>query len=192
MCGFVQMQGALGHAERLFLLRGKDVGLRFDDDNAPDDMSLLDGVLANERWMQWTGVMTAAGESFASLELYLAAVLPQFCLLATTPGAAADAGLTLEGERHFRLAHVDSDAFAYLVSRKRDDGRFEFGAAAFGTGAARAATGMAEAIQAWDVLRPDHTDPAISIWPRAAEQLPEGFAMNKHHRRIVLSWTERT
>ena len=192
VCGFVQMQGALGHDERLFLLLGKAIGLRFDDDNAPADMHSLDRALATDRRVEWTGVTMAAGESFASLELYLAGTLPHFCLLATVPGAAAEAGLTEEDERQFRLAHVDGAAFAYLLSRKRDDGRFEFAAAAFGDGAERAAARMAEQIRSWDALRPDHTTPAVTVWPHGATALPEGFVLDKRHRRIVLSWTERT
>ncbi|WP_198587109.1 methyltransferase, FxLD system [Glycomyces xiaoerkulensis] len=192
VCGFVQLQGVLGHEERLFLLRGKDLGLRFDDANAPADMRPLDGAIAAQRQVVWTGVTTAAGESFASLEWYLAAVLPHFCLLAAAPGAAAEAGLAGEGERQFRPAHVDGDAFAYLLARKCEDGRFEFGAAAYGGTADQAATRMADQIRAWDDLRPDREIPAVSIWPRETEELPAGFVVDKRHRRIVLSWTERT
>jgi protein-L-isoaspartate(D-aspartate) O-methyltransferase len=183
------MQGTGGHDERLFLLKGKDVGLRFDDDNTPSELQLLDGALGPERHVQWTGVMTVAGESFESLELYAAAALPHFCLLACAPGAARSAGLILDGEHQYRPAHVEGRAFAYLISRQLEDGRFEFGVAAFGADSEPAADRMADLIRRWNDLRPDWITPKITLWPAntPATELPEGFVIDKRHRRIVLS-----
>ncbi|GAA4921849.1 hypothetical protein GCM10023223_48670 [Stackebrandtia albiflava] len=189
VCGFVQMQGRDAHEERLFLLQGKDIGLRFDDDNTPADMTALDGVLATERAVEWTDVTTRAGESFDSLELYLAARLPHFCLLTVAPGAGEQ--LVGHDEHRFRLAHVAGDSFAYLVSRRRADGLFAFGASAFGSNARVAAAQMVDQIEAWNALRPGKVDPAITVWPRpdSASELPEGHVIHKHHRNVVLSWT---
>ena len=191
VCGFVAAQGQAGHDERLILLHGDDIGLRFDDDNIPTDVHRLDGALASPRHTTWADVTVGRGEPFDSLELVLAAGLPGFCLLAAIGPSVTEYKIRDQDETHFRMAHVAGDAFAYLVVRPCGDGRFQLGAAAFGGhDRARAAEAMAAHITDWDRRRPDAVDPDITIWPRETPDaaLPAGAVLDKIHRRIVLTW----
>jgi protein-L-isoaspartate(D-aspartate) O-methyltransferase len=114
VAGFVPMQGAGQHPERVFLLpdaSGEHVRLRFDS-GIPDDMSQLDGVLATDRTEVWSGVTIQHGASFADLHLWFAWFLPGFCLL------AVDDGTELAAERGswFPFGVVRGAAFAYLAA----------------------------------------------------------------------------
>ena len=88
VAGFVAMQGDGEHPEQVFVLpdaEGRKVRLRFEDE-APQDPSLLDGVLATERTIAWSGITIPNGVSFADLHLWFASFLPGFCKLAADKG----------------------------------------------------------------------------------------------------------
>lgn len=201
-CGFVKAQGLGEHQERMLLLLGDRIALRFDDDNGPAEPGLLDGVLATKRCDAWTGVMVQGREPFDSLPLWLATTLPGFGQLSIDPHyePAADGGpeMAVPQGRWFPSAYVDAhgDSLAYLGTRRRDDGLFEFGAHAFGPHADNAAKGMAEQIRAWDRDHRDGRDPVIAIWSRAASEHELSSAedsvaqvvITKRHSRITISW----
>lgn len=81
VCGFVKIQGHGAHQERM-LLHGDRIALRFDDDTYPSNPHRLDGVLVTERADAWSEVTVGGMEPFDTLPLWLATVLPGFCLLA--------------------------------------------------------------------------------------------------------------
>jgi protein-L-isoaspartate(D-aspartate) O-methyltransferase len=64
------------HTERL-LLRGKEIGLRFDD-GFPDNPALLTGALDTTRVEIWTGVVIERMVPFDTLQLWLATALDRF------------------------------------------------------------------------------------------------------------------
>ncbi|WP_285702162.1 methyltransferase, FxLD system [Actinomadura sp. NBRC 104412] len=92
VCGFVKMQGAGAHDERLWLLRGDRVGLRFDDGTL-EQPSLLDGVLNTEPAAVWSGVRVGRTEPFATLPLWLATTLPEVPPVARTPAVRSLGGV---------------------------------------------------------------------------------------------------
>lgn len=122
ICGFVTMQGAGAHQERLLLVRGTEIGLRFDG-GGPDDPHRLDGVLGTERAEVWSGVTIGRAESFDTLQFWLATTLPGFCLLAVD--AQQDPGLVAPGNRWFNLAAVDGDSLRVSdhAPRRAGEGR---------------------------------------------------------------------
>jgi protein-L-isoaspartate(D-aspartate) O-methyltransferase len=185
VCGFVKVQGAGAHEELLLLLRGTDVGLRFDD-SGPVDPHELDGVLGTARADVWAGVTVGRMESFETLQFWLATSLPGFCLLAVDADHAD--GLVEPGNRWFNLATVWGDSFAYLVSRPTQDGA-ELGAHAFGPHASATAEALAEQVQAWDRDQRNESGPTFAVWPKGTpdEQL-DGLVIDKRHSRITISW----
>ncbi|MFC0861659.1 methyltransferase, FxLD system [Sphaerimonospora cavernae] len=197
ICGFVKMQGDGAHHERLLLLRGEEIALRFDD-GFPENPHLLDGVLRTERIEVWTGVTAGRGESFATLQLWLATTLAGFCLLAAS-GDEADGILVAPGNRWFNLAMVDGDSFAYLALRPvGPDGMSEFGVHAFGPHAKQIAETMADQIRTWDRDQRHGPGPQFAVWPiDTSDDLlnasPDGKPENvlitdKRHSRITISW----
>ena len=187
ICGFVKMRGAGAYQERLLLLRGTEIRLRFDD-GGPDDPYLLDGVLGTERAEVWSGVTIGRAEPFDTLQFWLATTLPGFCLLAVD--AEQDAGLVAPGNRWFNLAAVDGDSFAYLTTRPAGPGKVEFGAHAFGPHAPAVAEAMAEQVRAWDRDQRGGPGPNFAVWPMATpdECLPDGLVINKRYSRVTISW----
>lgn len=193
VCGFVPMRGAGAHDERIFLLpdgRGHHVQLRFDGD-APQDMSLLNGVLATERVQVWSGVTVRHGMSFADLHLWFACFLPGFCRL------AADEGTDLAAERRswFPFGGVRGDSVAYLAARPALDGAgVEFGARAYGPHGQGAATAMVDQIHAWDRTARRGPAPTFAYWPAGTDHPPnppirEGVAvLRKTHGLLTISW----
>lgn len=194
VCGFVPMQGTGAHDDRVFLLPdhgGRHVRLCFDD-GVPQDMSLLDGVLATERTEVWSGVTIRHGMSFADLYLWFAGFLPGFCKL------AADEGTELASDRKswFPFGAVQSDSFAYLAVRPAMEGAgVEFGARAYGAHGEQVATAVVEQIQAWDSRARSGPAPTFAYWP-AGSQRPHGnentAVLDKAHGAVTISWPTRT
>src|SRR6266542_3142534 len=193
VAGFVPMQGAGQHPERVFLLpdaNGRQVKLRFDS-GVPEDMSQLDGVLATERTRVWSGVTIKHQTSFADLHLWFAWFLPGFCLL------AVDDGTELAAERGswFPFAVVRGAAFAYLAVRPALDGAaLESGARASGHDGELAATAMVEQIQAWDRDGRHYAPPTLRYWPAGSDrsQIPAAAAvMEKTYGAVTISWPTR-
>ncbi|GAA2302044.1 hypothetical protein GCM10010149_59200 [Nonomuraea roseoviolacea subsp. roseoviolacea] len=190
VCGFVPMQGDGEHAERVFHLpdgHGHSLHLRFDS-GAPENCSLLDGILATERREVWSGVTIKHGVSFADLHLWFACFLPGFCKM------AADEGTELaQAERGswFPFAVVRGGGFAYLAVRQALGGAgVEFGARAYGPHSEQAATAMVEQIQAWDRQARSGPEPTFAFWPRGSRaELAEGTAvLEKTYGRVTISW----
>ncbi|SIO89550.1 methyltransferase, FxLD system [Nocardiopsis sp. JB363] len=192
ICGFVKMQGAGAHTERLLLLRGKEIGLRFDD-GEPADPDQLDGVLDTERAEAWSGVEITASEQFDTLQLWLATALDGFCLMSVD--RALDTGVVSPQNKLACPAVVDRDSFAYLAVRKTEaDGvaRFEFGVHAFGPRAHELAESMNAAITAWGRSHRSGSVPRISFHPATTDpkDLPEGRVLRKQHGSVVISWSD--
>ncbi|WP_405087568.1 methyltransferase, FxLD system [Microbispora sp. NBC_01389] len=190
VCGFVAMQGQGEHAERVFLLpdaHGRAVKLRFDD-GAPENPSLLDGVLATERTEAWSGVTVRHGVSFTDLHLWLAGFLPGFCKL------AVDEGTDLANERGtwFPFGVVRGDSFAYLAVRRALEGAgVEFGARAYGAHGAEAATALVEQTQAWDRRARGGPAPTFAFWPTGSDRTrlsPGAAVFPKTHGLVTISW----
>lgn len=188
VAGFVPMQGAGRHPDRVFLLpdaHGRHVRLSFDS-GVPDTISQLDGILATERAEQWSGVTIGNNVSFADLHLWLAWFLPGFCR------ATADEGTDLAAERGwFPFGVVHGSGLAYLVVRSALAGEgAEFGARAYGPDGPQAAAVMVEQIQAWD-RDGRYAEPTFSYWPASSDRsaLPTDAAvMDKTHGAVSISW----
>jgi protein-L-isoaspartate(D-aspartate) O-methyltransferase len=191
ICGFVRMQGAGAYQERVLPVRGTQIRLRFDDfdDNgAPADPHLPDGVLDTERAEVWSGVTIGRAESFDTLQFWLATTLLEFCLLAAD--AEQDRVLVAAGNRWFNLAVVDGDSFAYLTTRPAGPGRVEFGTHAFGPHASAVAAMMADQVRVWDRDQRGGLGPSFAVWPKSTpdECLPDGLVINKQYNRVTISW----
>ncbi|MGH3865772.1 MAG: methyltransferase, FxLD system [Pseudonocardiaceae bacterium] len=187
VCGFVTMQGAGAHTERLLLLRGKEIGLRFDD-GFPDNPALLTGALDTTRVDLWTGVVIERRVPFDTLQLWLATTLDGYCRISVDP--ELDTGLVCPIIRRSNDATVDGGSVAYLAARRLDTSRAEFGVHAFGPGAAALAEAMAEQVRVWDRDHRGGPGPRIAVYPVGTpdEQLPDGRVIDKRHIRVTISW----
>lgn len=187
MCGFVAMRGAGERTERLLLLRGEEIGLRFDD-GWPSDPDLLTGILDTPRSEAWSGVTVGRDEPFDSLHLWLATALDGFGLLSVDRNLDTD--LVEPQNRRACPAVVDAAGFAYLALRRTDDGVHEFGAHGFGPQAEALACLMTEQIRLWDREQRGGPGPVFAVYPAdiADEEMPAGFVIRKRHVNVLISW----
>ncbi|MFG2918562.1 methyltransferase, FxLD system [Kitasatospora sp. NPDC048298] len=188
VCGFVRMQGAGAHEEQLLLLRGEEVGLRFDEE-PPADAGLLTGALDTDRTEEWTGVTVGRMEPFDSLHLRLATALPGFCMMSVDP--KLDTGLVAPQNRISCPAMTDGSSLAYLALRKvSEDPMFEFGAHGYGPDGAKLAAQLAEQIHTWDHAHRSGPGPQFTVHPATTpdDRLGEGRVIDKRHTRITISW----
>ncbi|MEV7778813.1 methyltransferase, FxLD system [Kitasatospora sp. NPDC088351] len=189
ICGFVPMQGVAAHQERLLLVRGTDeIGLRFDD-GLPADPSLLDNAVTTPRTEIWTGVEVGRTEPIDTLQLYLATLLPGFCIMAVD--AELDTGLVAPNNRSFALAAVEGGNFAYLTTRRTpDDKSVEYGVHAFGPAGPAFADTVREHVRAWAREHRGGPGPHIAVYPAGTpdDQLPGGRVIDKKDSRITISW----
>lgn len=190
MAGFVAVQGAGAHAERLVTLHGEDVGLRFDDDQRVD-VEALRTALRQPRVEKWSGVLFGGMEPFDGLFLWLATSLDRFCLLSR---ARTDAARELvDPASPIATPTLLSDSgFAYVAFREADpqEQTYEFGVYGHGPDAVSLADALVEQIRVWD--REHRHGPAarISIYPAsvpAAEQ-PAARLIPKRHTTVTISW----
>jgi protein-L-isoaspartate(D-aspartate) O-methyltransferase len=191
ICGFVSMQGDGAHQERLLLLRGKEIALRFDD-GWPAEPDLLNGALTTAREQAWSSVTVGRMEPFDTLQLWLATALDGFCLLAVDP--TLDTGLVAPQNRMACPAMVDGGSFAHLALRKLNETTFEFGAHAFGPDAAEIADTVVEQIRVWDRLHRRGPGPRIAAHPADTpdQRLPDGLVITKRHVCVAVSWPAGT
>jgi protein-L-isoaspartate(D-aspartate) O-methyltransferase len=188
LCGFVPMQGAGEHRERLVLLDGDAVGLRLDDGQQAE-VDLLREALSQPRVQAWSEVTAGSGDRFDGLHLWLAMALPDFGLL-TAQREAVDRGIVAHAWPLGIPTAVEGGSFAYLGLRPvtPEKQRFEFGAYAHGPGAGELAHRMVRHIQSWDG---SSLSARIQAHPAGTpdDQLPEGaLVIDKHHTRVVISW----
>ncbi|MHC3474887.1 methyltransferase, FxLD system [Streptomyces sp. 7R007] len=188
ICGFVTMQGAGAHQERLLLLRGKEIGLRFDEE-WPADPDALSGALDTGRVEVWSGVEIPRGEQFDTLQMWLATALDGFCLLAVDP--KLDTGLVAPQNTMACPAVAEGGSFAYLAQRRPGaQSVVEFGAHAFGPDATALADTLAEQIRVWGRDHRGGPGPSIAAYPADTpdDRLPKGRVINKRHVRVLISW----
>jgi protein-L-isoaspartate(D-aspartate) O-methyltransferase len=188
LCGFVPMQGAGGRRERLILLHGEDVGLRVDG-GQPVDVEGLRWALSVPRVEAWSGVTAGQGDRFDGLHLWLAVVLPSFCLLSARK-EAVDRGLVAHSWALGVPTAFDGGSFAYLTLRPvaPDKQIFEFGAFGHGPAGGELADEMVLHIRSWDG---SSLDAQIAAYPAGTpdHHLPAGaFVLDKRHSRIAVSW----
>ena len=187
VCGFVKMQGAGQYQERLLLLRGQEIGLRFDD-GWPAGPDALDGVLDTDRAEAWSGVVVGRREPFDTLQLWLATSLDGFCLIAVD--RELDSGLVTPVNRMAGPAVVEGGSFAYLAVRPAGQDAVEFGAHGFGPDAEPLAEVLAGCVRVWDREHRAGPGPRIAVYPAHTpdEELPAGRVIDKRHVRVTISW----
>src|SRR5205814_6979524 len=124
VCGFVKMQGAGAHEERLLPLHGGEISLRFDDDDGgwPANPNLLTDALHTARVETWSGVTTGRMEPFDTLHLWLATAFDGFGLLSVDPDR--DTGVAAPQNRVACPAVVEGGSFGYLALRRLDEATF--------------------------------------------------------------------
>jgi len=193
MAGFVAMQGAGAHAERLVTLHGDDVGLRFDDDRHVD-VDALRAALHGPRVEVWSDVRFGAMEPFDLLFLWLATTLDRFCLLSR---ARTDTARELVDPASpiATPTLLSGQGFAYVTFREVDPQTqtYEFGVCAHGPDAADLAGTVIEQIRAWDREHRHGPGPRISVHPAStpAGELPAGRHIAKRHTTVTISWPDR-
>ncbi|WP_331730635.1 methyltransferase, FxLD system (plasmid) [Kitasatospora sp. NBC_00070] len=189
VCGFVRMQGSGAHDERLVLLRGKEVGLRFDEDPVPD-VSGLDGVLERAKSEQWSAVTVGQAEPFDSLYLWLATSLPGFGMLSVDP--ELDTKTVTPANRMACPAIADGESLAYLGLRRTTDEvpTYEFGAYGHGPDAERLIDLIGEQIAIWNEKQRGGPGPVFRAYPAGTpdDRLPDGHVIDKRHVRLIISW----
>ncbi|WP_457033901.1 methyltransferase, FxLD system [Kitasatospora sp. P5_F3] len=188
-CGFVRMQGGGAHDERLVLLRGTEVGLRFDEDPVPDT-SALDGVLEQPKVEVWLSVTVGQQEPLDSLFLWLATSLPSFGHLSVDP--EQDTKTVTPANRMACPAVVEGASFAYLSLRKvsEEPARYEVGAAGHGPAAGRLTGLIADQVKTWDTKYRHSADPVFTVHPAGTpdDRIPTGHVIDKRHSRVTISW----
>jgi len=194
LCGFVPIQGVGANQERLVLLRGEDVGLRVDGDQ-PMDADGLRKALSTLRVEQGSGIEIGGFEPFDDLDLWLAAALDGFGLLAAKK-AAIDSGLVAASARMGAKTAVAGGSFAYRVSRATSEDRtsFEFVVYAHGPDAERLTNDYVELIRTWDRVHRRGPGARIEAYPARTPDgdLPAGRVIEKRHTRVVIVWPQAT
>jgi protein-L-isoaspartate(D-aspartate) O-methyltransferase len=191
MAGFVAVQGAGGHAERLVPLHDEDVGLRFDDGIPTIDVAALRAALVGPRVEAWSGVLFGAMESFEELLLWLATALDDYCLLSRARSEKARE-LVDPASAIGTPTALGVDSFAYLTYRQTEPSSdtYEFGAYAHGSDATRVADLLVTEVRVWDRDHRYGPGPRITVYPATvlAEARSPGRAIAKRHRTVVLTW----
>lgn len=189
ICGFVPMQGTTAHREEQLLVTGEpEIALRFDD-GLPPEPSRLDNAVRTPRVELWTGVTVGVRELLDTLQMHLAITLPGFCIMAVDPDL--DTGIVAPANKGWSLAAVDGPNFAYLTTRRTDDGRHvEFAVHALGPGAQDFAEKVAGHLRDWEGERRRGPSPIIRIYPAGTpdDQVLGDRVIDKVHSRISLSW----
>lgn len=186
LCGFVPMQGAGEHVERMVPLDGDEVGLRVDGDPGLDTDALRES-LFSPRIERWSGVVF---DQVDGMDFFVATTAPGFGLLTAT-SAAIERGLVGPSAIRGVPTIVRGGSFAYRTKRPiegTDD--FETGVLAHGPNAEEVAQEYVDLLRAWDRDHRHGAGARIEVHPvtTPAAGLGKGLVVDKIHTRIVISW----
>jgi protein-L-isoaspartate(D-aspartate) O-methyltransferase len=184
MCGFVEMQGAGAGHERVVQVAGEDVGLRIDADQQIDQPT-LDGAGI----VRWTRVLMDREEPFCQLDLWLASVFEQYCVMLASR-AAVKKRLVRPALRWGGAAVVRDGTLAYLTSQpgpKRS--LIELGVRAHGPAAVPLAEEVADQVRTWDATRRGKPDPVFLVHPADTTDLPPGPHFRTRNSVVTPIWT---
>lgn len=193
LCGFVPMQGAGAHTERMIALDGDEVTLRVHGEQ-PINADRIRDALFRPRVERWSGVVF---DQVAELDLWLGTAEPVFGILAATDGPI-DCGLVARSANP-RSANrgvptaVSRDSFAYRTKRPIEGtSDFETGVYAHGPQAEALAERYVELIRTWDRDHRPGPGARIEVYPAATPDvfLPPGRVIDKKHTRVVISWPD--
>lgn len=186
LCGFVPMQGAGAHTERLVPLDGDEVGLLVDGEQALDVDGLREA-LFQPRVERWSGVDF---DHIDDLDLWLGTASPVFGRLAAQPGPI-DRGLVARSASQGAPTAVRGASFAYRTKRLLPaTNRFETGVYAHGREAAALADQYVGFLRIWDLDHRGGPGARIEVYPATTPdaELPPGRVIDKKHTRVVISW----
>lgn len=186
-CGFVRDLGSMGRATPVADLAGGELRLRFED-GPSRDIQGLDEALLGVRHEVSTGVRVARGESFETLQLYLATRLPGFCRLAL--GRERGTGIAAVPRGADAAALLGAASLAYLTHTPAAEDGAELIAHAFGPLGPELAEQLADAVRAWDRHVRGRGYPRLTIHPASAsgDHLPVGDVLTKRMTRLVFQW----
>ncbi|TDU83491.1 protein-L-isoaspartate(D-aspartate) O-methyltransferase [Kribbella voronezhensis] len=184
LCGFVCMQGAGASYERVVSLENDTVRLGFDTDQ--EILEPPADVLRQPSSQVWSGVGADREEALSDLNLWLAAALDQYCVLAADRSAVKKHRVS-PTPRWGTSATVSDGTLAYLTSRPgKDRDTLELGAVAHGPAAEERAEHLVRQIQTFDAHHRHGPPPLLTIYPASApheaEQTPE---LDREAGRIV-------
>ncbi|MEC3974281.1 methyltransferase, FxLD system [Amycolatopsis sp. H20-H5] len=190
LCGFVPILGVGANAERLVLLRGEDVALRVDADQAVDADALREA-LSVPRVVRESGVEVGGFESFDELDLFLATALDDFGLL-VAKSEMIEAGVVERSARMGAKTALAGSSFAYRASQATSEDRTSFEFVVYGHG--RDGESIAEKyvalIREWDRVHRHGPGARIEVFPAGTPdaEIGEGRLMEKKHTRVLVSW----
>ncbi|MEC3997221.1 methyltransferase, FxLD system [Actinacidiphila sp. DG2A-62] len=198
MAVFMPLRGIGDDARRVIDLTGDgQVTLQTHKDNvlATAETSTLDGVLATDRHVEWTGVHFVPMESFEWLDLWLSLRLDDPLMRMEVKTEAREQGLVTPMFPTVAMATAAGDgSLAYLTIRPADpadDGtrRYEVGVIGHGPSAPRLAASVAREITVWnDTFRsrtvrfhlPDRPEPTAPDTGR--------FLLDRPQTPITVTW----
>ncbi|WP_112238075.1 methyltransferase, FxLD system [Kribbella monticola] len=171
LCGFVCMQGAGASYERVIELEKDTVRLGFDSDQ--EIVELPADILRQPSSQVWSGVGADREEPLSDLNLWLAAALDQYCVLAADRSAVKKRRVS-PTPRWGTSATVADGTLAYLTSRPgKDRNTVELGAVAHGPAAEERAEQLVRQIQTFDTHHRHGPGPMLTIYPAPAPEEAE-------------------
>ncbi|SRR5216683_354227 len=186
LCGFVPMQGAGSHSERLVLL-DEGVTLRVDDESRQFDIGALRQALHSPGMERWSG---AAYDLPDELELFLVTSGPQIWLLHASE-ALIEQGLFAPSAARGVPALISGGSLAYRTRRPNEEtGGFESGVIAFGAGAEAVAAQYTDLLRRWANDYRRRGAARIRYFPKAAGTAePSQGLVAKRHGAVAVSWS---
>ncbi|MGC4938323.1 methyltransferase, FxLD system [Kribbella sp. DT2] len=184
ICGFVSMQGVGAGHEHVVPVAGEDVVLRMDADQTIDPPT-LDG----RAFVRWTRVLLDREEPFCQLDLWLASVFEEYCVMSAS-STAVKKRLVRPTLRWGGAAVVRDGTLAYLTSQPGPARNLlEIGVRAHGPAAVPLAEAVAEQIRVWDAVRRGNPDPVFLVHPAGTTDLPPGQHFRTKNCVVTPIWT---
>jgi protein-L-isoaspartate(D-aspartate) O-methyltransferase len=184
LCGFVPMLGQRGE-HHATIDPDRLVTVHYDTDQ-PVDPAALQGVLAKEKSVVWSGATVHGEEPFDRVWLHLTAVDDGTVRIEADPKAVASGRCTPAiATRSPAIAHKDS--LAYFTIRRIDQNppRWQLGAIGHGRHGHQLATRIVNQINLWDCDRT--ADPDLLAYPTGVPLPPtNGKIITKANIRLIL------
>lgn len=186
LCGFVPMQGASLHEERLVPLDGSEVALRVEEGQFLDVRGLQKS-LQERRLERWPGIEFVRPDE---THFWIATQASVFGLLAARKDAI-ERGLVARSAQQGVPTLIHGASFAYRTKRPIEGTEdFEHGVYAHGPEADAVADEYVKLLRQFDRELRSGPGAHIEVFPGAwpTSKLPRGCVIDKRHTRVVVSW----
>lgn len=193
VCGFVKIQGEGAFNSHRVPFVNSEIAASYDEEEPQVLPEQFEYHQAAPDTVRYSDVSLKKGESFESLQLWLATRHPGFCRIASVSGSFAE--LMRHGIRVIDLGITRGEGAAAVCLVKKDGGGADLGAIGLTTNSESVTEECRQIINDWNEKVRTAADPVYTISHQQGNKdviSDDAFTVHKRHCTVSLAWPAAT